>query len=63
MAAPARDERSGAVAEPKKKALCSMLGLVFAVIVTFDMTGWRGFIAPVRVDGWVGRHYRFRRMT
>ena len=22
---------------------------------TFDITGWRGFIAPVRVDGWVGR--------
>jgi len=24
--------------------------------LTFDITGWRGFIAPVRVDGWVGRH-------
>ena len=21
--------------------------------LTFDITGWRGFIAPVRVDGWV----------
>lgn len=24
--------------------------------LTFDITGWRGLIAPVRVDGWVGRH-------
>ena len=22
---------------------------------TFNITGWRGLIAPVRVDGWVGR--------
>lgn len=27
---------------------------------TFDMTGWRGFIAPVRVDGWVRRHLPLR---
>ena len=23
--------------------------------LTFDITGWRGLIAPVRVDGWVRR--------
>ena len=26
--------------------------------LTFDITGWRGFITPVRVDGWVSAHGR-----
>ena len=28
-------------------------GRIIFRCLTFDITGWRGFIAPVRVDGWV----------
>lgn len=31
------------------------LSRVRSVRIAFDMTDWRGLIAPVRVDGWVRR--------